>query len=143
MKFRGPSQAFLRMAGRVEASPPAPVSPPELASAFGAWPAGVSRQVRGTAPGRALRPPARCARLSQRALPARAPEPPRAATLNLRARMRPRPALTAIKSHLAGSHILGTRGSSTARKRFTWAVGNDLDGKAGLRKSKAAVIRGI
>ena len=26
---------------------------------------------------------------------------------------------------------------------FKWAVGNEVDGKVGLRKSKAAVIRGI
>ena len=36
-----------------------------------------------------------------------------------------------------------TRFRSRPRKRFSWAVGNDLDGKVGLRKSKAAVIRGI
>ena len=53
--------------------------------------------------------------LSQRALSARAPEPPRATTLNLRARMRPRPALTAMKLDLAGTVVLETRGSSTAR----------------------------
>ena len=67
----------------------------------------------------ALRPAARRTpprdALSQRALPARAPEPPRAATLNLRARMCPRPALIAMKLCLAGTVVLETRGSSTAR----------------------------
>ena len=33
--------------------------------------------------------------------------------------------------------------ADTGRNRFTWAVGNELDGKVGLRISKAAVIRGI
>ena len=53
--------------------------------------------------------------LSQRALPARAPEPPRAATLNLRARMRPRPAPILLILHLAGTVVAKTRGRSKAR----------------------------
>ena len=70
----------------------------------------------------ALRPAARCVpprdALSQRALPARAPEPPRAATLNLRARMRPRPAPILLILYLAGSDVLRTRGSSNARAPY-------------------------
>ena len=46
--------------------------------------------------------------LSQRALPARAPEPPRAATLNLRARMRPRPAPILLILHLSGTDVART-----------------------------------
>ena len=41
------------------------------------------------------------------------------------------------------SHAIGNAVVVSARKRFTGAVGNTVDGKAGLRISKAAVIRGI
>ena len=46
--------------------------------------------------------------LSQRALPARAPEPPRATTLNFRARRAPRPCSILLILYLAGTDVART-----------------------------------